>query len=131
MMREEVIIQQLSIDRIGKKIYFQIRLPRDAKRIIGLEFGTMEKDGTKIPGAGGSPFVPFTKFSANKVIGDITMQVPGNENIFFQHCIIEDRNITLGEQIATDAWKPQLWVHHTKRLEMCLSVNRYASIDRL
>ena len=39
MMKEGVIIKTISIKRQGERKHFQIRLPKDTKFIIGVEYG--------------------------------------------------------------------------------------------
>lgn len=50
-MKEQVIITQLRITKAGQVKHFQVKLPKNAKRIIGIEVGgrlikTPKRDGT-------------------------------------------------------------------------------------
>lgn len=56
-MKEQVIITQLRITKAGQVKHFQVKLPKNAKRIIGIEVGgrlikTPKTDGTN--GTGGT-----------------------------------------------------------------------------
>ncbi len=37
MIKEKVVIQKVPIVAVGQVQYFQVKIPRDAKRIIGIE----------------------------------------------------------------------------------------------
>lgn len=39
MIREQVIVTKIKITKRGQSHHFQVRLPKDAKRIIGIETG--------------------------------------------------------------------------------------------
>ena len=39
MMKEQVIVTQLRITKAGQSKHFQVRLPKNTKRIIGIEVG--------------------------------------------------------------------------------------------
>lgn len=53
MIKEQVIVTQVRITKAGQVKHFQVRLPKNAKRIIGIEVGgrlirTPKMDGTGI-----------------------------------------------------------------------------------
>jgi hypothetical protein len=127
MTKESVIIEQLTIDRIGKKIFFQIMLPKDTQRIIGLEFGVMEKEGHLL----NAPAIPanYLQVVPNKVIGRITLQVAGKEHLFCQHDIVEDRNIWMGEKGGIATGLPELWSHGRKKEELPVRVDENTVIE--
>jgi hypothetical protein len=131
MTKEEVLIEQLFIDRIGKRSYFQVLLPKDTKRIIGLEFGTMEADGVPVINPSYYMVALSMQLVPNKVIGKIMLQIAGKENHFFQQNIVEDRNIGIAEFIGADNWQPQLWTHSRKRLEVSVQVDENTIIEGL
>ena len=125
MMREEAISVTFDITRIGQKVYFQKILPRDTKRIIGLEYGAIQEYGEPLPVVppvfGGAD--PFLQVKASKVIGKLNMQVAGRENCFLQCDLAENRNGHFGESVAAVLWQPKLWTHGRKREEINLAVN--------
>lgn len=125
MMNEEAIVRILQVNRIGEIIHFQVQLPNDTKRIIGLEYGTTGQNGVFL----GSPeFPPVAEVQpsfrvyANKVIGKISLQNPGSENVFYQGNLIEDRNAELHEGTASTLWQTTSWIHARKREEVSLNV---------
>lgn len=127
MTKESCIVEQLFIDRIGKKVYFQIPLPRDASKIIGLEFGAGGSCGTLLnPGA----LPPTTTVVPNKAIGKISLQVAGKENIFFQQTVVEDRNTGSGE-FFPGSLPLQPWTLGRKREEWPVEVEKGTLIEGL
>lgn len=121
MMQEEVIVTSIYISRIGERKHFQIALPTDTKKIIGLEYGAIELAGALIP------VVPVTinpfAVKADKLMGRLSLQVPGREGVFYRGDLIEDRNYHLGEDVSATSWVPQLWSHSGRRQEIELAVN--------
>lgn len=123
-MIQEVIVQRLAIERIGEKHHFQIALPRDTKRIIGLEYGTLEKDGVLLPGGPPVPGISeYFRVARSKIIGRLSMKYPGPEGTFYQGDLTEDRNSSLHERIAGVLWQPKSWTHGRKREEINFSIN--------
>lgn len=51
MIREQVIVTQVKITKAGQAKHFQVRLPKNAKRIIGIEVGGRL---TKVPKTDGT-----------------------------------------------------------------------------
>jgi len=118
-MKEEVIVCSLSIKQLGQKVYFQIPLPCDTKRIIGLEFGIMPDEGsTSLPC---TEINPFFQIVENEPIGRLVLQVPSCERLFYQADLIKDNNIHYGENI-NHLCLPKLWTHGRKREEVSVSV---------
>jgi hypothetical protein len=133
IMKEEVIVKNLDIKKIGEKQFFQISLPHDAKRIIGIEHGVTSKDGVLLP----SPtFAPLSVFGGedddslevfeNKIVGRLVLRGSSCSGIFYQDDVVENQNAHIGENIAAVIWSPQFWTHGRKRHEtpLCVSENR-------
>lgn len=129
MMNEEVIVQVVRIARIGERVYFQIPLPNDARKIIGIEYGTLKKEGEPIAGPmrmaeeESSSGDPYFQVIPNKAIGSLILQSPGSENIFFQGNLVENRNQALNEGISSISFQPCDWTHCRKREEISFSVD--------
>ncbi len=52
MIREQVIVTQVKITKAGQVKHFQVRLPKNAKRIIGIEVGGRLTKVSKTDGTG-------------------------------------------------------------------------------
>lgn len=125
MMKEEAIVKSLFISRIGERQHFQVILPRDTKKIIGLEYGTTEKNGEPLPSPTLAIDSDTLKLFANRKIGSLTLKAAGCEGIFFQDNLVDDNNAHFGENITSVIWQAEKWAHGTKRHEMefCITEN--------
>jgi hypothetical protein len=129
MMKEEVIVKSLFIEKIGQKQFFQISLPHDTKRIIGIEHGVIGKEGVLLPSPSFAPSFAFggeddisLDFFENKIIGRVMLRGSSCSGIFYQDDIVENRNPHLGENIAAVIWSPDFWTHGRNRHEIGLRV---------
>ncbi len=97
MINEEVIIHREYIQKLGEQKYFQIALPVDTKKIIGIETGTFRySSGATQSGFiayfGGNPIIeppddpldPPFKIGCNDVIGRLSLQTQEYPGAFFQ-----------------------------------------------
>jgi hypothetical protein len=125
-MREEAIVSTVLITKPKEIKNFQIRLPSDTHRIIGVETGAIrtfyaETGGYIDPEAWAFPNTndPLFQVKPNKTIGEVAIQSLGIENIFFRDEIKEkDSNI-----FWADFSKPVLnqfkeWTHGVRREEI-------------
>lgn len=92
-MREEVIIQPIRVTKKKEQIFFQVKLPRDVHKIIGIETGLYLESELPV-------FVPFIQGNANfirqnRLMGTLQLQASGKPNLFYAKEII-DRDINLG-----------------------------------
>ena len=117
-MKQEAIVESFIIERKGEMRQFQILLPRDTNRIIGLEYGVSEL--YEDPAVPLDPNENALLFLRNKVIGSIILRTNGCEGIFYQSDLIEDSNIHFGETIAPVNALP--WSHGRKKHEVELSI---------
>lgn len=129
-MIEQAIAHKIFISRISQRVGFQVRLPKDAKRLIGLEY-----DARKIYGeTSGDPFalreVEEEEYSdssfnrnRNKVIGKLSLQNTFCEGLFYQGDLIEDCNELHYEGIAARLFEPKPWMQSTRREEIGINVH--------
>lgn len=95
-MKEQVIIQPISITRRGQQNFFQVKLPRDTHRIIGIESGLIVLD---------CPPYAFSPLQGNpglilrnNLMGVMQLKANGRPDIFYAKEIFErDLNIGAGE----------------------------------
>jgi hypothetical protein len=129
MMKEEVIVKSLFIEKMGEKQFFQISLPHDTKKIIGIEHGVIGKEGILLPSPsfafGGEDDVSLN-MASNKIVGRLVLRTASCSGIFYHDDVVEYRNAHLGENIAPVIWSPQFWTHGRKRheIELCVCENR-------
>ncbi len=127
VMKQEAIITTLSITRIGESQFFQITLPADTIRIIGVEYDVTAKQGEII--APPDPADNSFDMKASKPIGRLTLRNTGCQSVFLKYDLAEDRNIHLGELFVIGLPEPQLWSHGRKKFEMELSVARNSIVQ--
>lgn len=96
MMKEQVITQVISISRRGEQKYFQVKLPRDTQRIIGVETGLRIQN---------LPYYWFAvqpelslSLKRNVLVGTLQLQANSSPNVFYSKEVFErDNNISAGE----------------------------------
>jgi|SRR6186713_3327804 len=119
-MQQEVVAYTIPVTRQGQMEYFQIRMPHNTARIIGLEFGMLPDEGQiSLPV---TTIDPHFQMRANEQFGRLTLQVPSCGGIFYQGELTKDKNIHLGEAVGFINWQPGLWTHGRKRSEVELSL---------
>ena len=123
MKKEQVIITTVSVSKAGQLVYFQVKLPKDTERIIGIETG-----GRLIAAASGSAFVfpPVvshtegrspTFFKRNTLIGDLKLQSCEEANIFYSNHVMTDENIGAGDYSQRIQWQASPFTHENKSEE--------------
>ena len=95
-MKEQVLIQAIGINRRSQQNFFQVKLPRDTHKIIGIETGLLIQDSP--PDA----FSPLQAGSGlierNNLMGVLQLKANGRPDIFYAKEIFErDLNIGAGE----------------------------------
>lgn len=127
MMSEQAIVHSLQITRIGERVSFQVRLPKDTLQIIGLEYWARKTSGVEMindsvrrlaPEEGDSSF----EYAANKLIGRLSLHVPNCSGLFYQGNLIENRNPGYLESLTTPQLNAQDWIQSTKREEIRFTV---------
>lgn len=120
-MKEKVIIHAVRITRKGELQHFQVRIPRDAARIIGVETGvriasTLDQEWVKL--VYGSLQWDTTAFGFYKsmLIGDLRLQSCEKANLFYASDIYE-RDINLGIGDWTDKQFAVREVTHGRKRE--------------
>lgn len=124
-MTQQVIVKRLYIARIGEKQFFQIRLPKDAKRVIGLEYFTcIIEQGPGGPIEIDGPGLTDTTFQKRpgKVIGKLSLRSACCEGMFLQTDLTEDRNTHQHEGLAAALMQVKPWIHSSRREETSFSV---------
>jgi hypothetical protein len=143
-MQEQAIVTHLAITK-GKQVkVFQVRLPKNTIRIIGIETSVrlMGKEGT-VPGPIGVPgkkdakvmskveqvglaeptdafygeVTHFNLFRRNTFFGDLKLQSCERGNIFFAKDIEEDVNLGFGDFSQIGRWQALPYSHEWKREE--------------
>jgi hypothetical protein len=118
MMHEKVIITPLSISQLGQIRFFDIKIPRDAKRIIGIET-SISKIFSLSPGGGGGGGGSLFGLKLNRSIymGEFRLISCGKANIFYaQDLTLGDVNIGQGD-FTTAEFTSAEFTHQDKKEE--------------
>lgn len=132
MMQQAIVITK-KITIPGQHEYFQLVLPKDVDWLVGLEYGFTEIAPPGPPRDFGlaariEPGAEQFEVRWNYLKGQLTLMLPGCENIFFQEDILMDKNITQGETVSNVFWEPKPYSFMTKREEYSFRVARSSNL---
>jgi hypothetical protein len=132
-MKEKVLIQEVSVTKKGEVKIFRIKLPSDAKTIIGIEktildLPPLELSGSRGSGDGIGPsagyVIPWLQFQPNFLIGDLRLQSLKNANIFYAGEVRDnDYNVGYWNFSLTISFGAAPWTHGYRREEEVVKVN--------
>lgn len=152
MMKEGVIITKINIKRQGERKHFQIKLPKDTKFIIGIEYGgrlisrseaikfvaapqvasAMELPPTGTGNAAGNAGTvderSKTFFKRNQLIGELKLQSSEESNWFYSTDVFgADANLKYGD-FSNTRFNVNDYTHGNKRSEEIVKVNAESTI---
>lgn len=131
MMKEGVIITKISIKQKGERKHFQIKLPKDTKFIIGVEYGGRlidrpEKVAVE-PTPVGDERTP-TFFKRNQLIGELKLQSCEEANWFYSTDVLaDDVNLGLGD-FSKEGFPVNDFSHGNKRTEEIVKIDAESTI---
>jgi hypothetical protein len=145
MTREQVVISQVRITKAGQVKHFQVKLPKTAKRIIGIELGArggfprkevvIIRDGEVKPVREGTGVATpdsttrsETFFKRNTLIGELKLQSCEEANLFYSGYLQNDENIALGDFSQSRVWTPTVFTHQTHSFEEVVIVDAESTI---
>ena len=105
-MIQDVIVQRLHISKQGERHYFQINVPRQAEKIVGLELGAFLNAPVFLKDRSLSSN-NWLSIKRNRLLGEVQLQTSNQPNFFFTGELVqEDRNIGVTDFIKTGKEKP-------------------------
>jgi hypothetical protein len=142
MTREQVVISQIRIAKAGQVKHFQVKLPKTAKRIIGIELGAKGnflkrevpfaevdsgkevpiRDGVIREGIGSSVI-----FRRNVLVGELKLQSCEEANLFYSGYIQTDENIGIADY-SQRFFVPNVFTHQTHSFEEIVIVDAESTI---
>ena len=140
MMKEKVILTKLPITQAGQIAHLQVKIPRDALRIIGMEasamYMNMQAGGAQPIGFVGPIQHPLIsgfplgrrnifQINADLFLGDVRLQSCEDTNVFYAEDIyFTDENLAFGDFSATHpGFIPAPQTHGYKREECTVNTN--------
>jgi hypothetical protein len=122
MKRESVIVSSFLIERQKQIKLFQVKIPREAKNIIGVEMGMLWLSG--IPPV--EPAAPIwslpMNLKRNLILGEVKLQSYEKANIFFTSELALDKNISFAD-FTSQSFVPSVFSHGQSRHEDPVRVN--------
>jgi hypothetical protein len=150
MLKEKVIITKLPITQPGQIQHFQVKIPRDAKRIIGMEvsaqYMNMQVAGSPQPiiGVGFNSPSNYSYMSMARIakgrsifritpdlfLGDVRLQSCEDTNVFFAEDVYyTDENLGFGDfSVGSPRFFPAPQTHGYKRHECIVNTNGETTI---
>lgn len=115
-MEAGVLVTQLKITRAGQSKYFQVRLPKNTKQILGVETGLR-----LISSIEQGEVIALEKFQVsfkrNILVGELKLQSCEEGNIFYATQIQTEENLSSGDYSEIKNWKATLYTHQNKAEE--------------
>lgn len=145
MIREQVVITEVWITKAGQVKHFQVKLPKNTTRIIGVELGGRWLTETKgdIPIPSEMPkesayvelkrieaiaYKPVNVFKRNLLIGEVKLQSCEEANIFYAADIQVDSNMGYADFSQNSSWRSNVFTHQTQSFEECVIVDGESTI---
>lgn len=131
MIREQVIITSVSLSLEGQVKHFQVKLPKNAKRIIGVELGwrlsqlseVVIKDNPResVRRDRESHSSQIT-FNRNIQIAEVKLQSCEEANVFYTGDVQIEQNNSFGD-FSQSFWNPTEFIHQMQRFEDVVTVD--------
>lgn len=117
MQKQTAVIEQISVTNKGEWKYFQIRIPKDAQAIIGIETGI--RLGANIPAlVPPATIVQSLAAVAPRIAGEIRLQQIGSKGILYSGRVMEsDHSPCMADVGALDFFPAHSWSHQSKNHE--------------
>lgn len=153
MMKEQVCITPVTISKAGQVKHFQIKLPKTAKKVIGVEIGgrflreTKGKEAIAVLAnvsdvpktiepvrnelqtyANGTVESQRTPFKRNTLIGDLKLQSCEEANIFYAGELRIDNNLHYGDFSNNRFWRAEPFTHQMQTFEDVVITNADSTI---
>ena len=131
-MKEQVSITKINITRQGERKHFQIKLPKDTKFIIGLEYGCRLIDNASVlliqAGSGLAAMQTRTPFKRNQLIGELKLQSCEEANWFYSTDVLaNDANLNY-ENFSQSGFPINDFTHGNKRTEEIVKIDAESTI---
>lgn len=124
MMQVQVNITPIEITKAGQIKHFQIRLPKTAKKVIGVEIG-----GRFLQGSNPLPNINSdTPFKRNQLVGELKLQSCEEANVFYAGELRLDRNMAYGDYTKNTKWIPEVFTHQMQSFEDVVITNADSTV---
>lgn len=127
MLREQVSSEKLFITQKGTIRHFQLRVPRSAEKLVGIECGvSMNSVLPTLQQPAG--FTESLTYFPTRIMGEVTLQNVGKGNLFYSVPVIEqDAHVTYGDYSFL-GFAPKCFTHCLKREAVEVNIGRETAI---
>lgn len=128
MLHQQVLSEKILITQKGTIRHFQLRMPRSAEKLIGVECGVMMNSVLPVlqQPAG---FAQSVQFFPTRNMGELTLQNVGKGNLFYSVPVIEqDAHVSYADYSNQTAFAPKCYTHSGKREPMEVNIPRETAI---
>ena len=122
MNKEVVILKSLLIDKPGQVSVFDIKIPRQAQSIIGVELGMKWQLGVLPRHPLFDPIDGFLKIYPNVLVGELKLQSYERASIFYAQEIRLDQNFIYSD-FSSKEFSPQPFTHNTQTHEDPINID--------
>jgi hypothetical protein len=137
MIKEKVILTSLPVTQVGQIIHFDVKIPHDALRVIGIELSGANTNppvyppsgrGLKMRLAEGRSFMSII-FNENPYIGEVRIQSCEKTNIFYAgDLFLTDVNAGYGDYSIRLGFPALEYTHGQKRTEYVVNTGGKTTI---
>jgi hypothetical protein len=127
MNKEVVIIKSILIDKPKQVKVFDLKIPRQAKNIIGIELGMRWNLGALPPPPLFDQNDGFLKMYRNILFGELKLQSYDNAKIFYTQELTQHQNF-IHSDFTAKRFNPTPFTHQTHLLEDPIHLNGDATI---
>ena len=128
MLHQQVLSEKIFITQKGTIRHFQLRVPRSAEKLIGMECGVRMNSVLPVlqQPAG---FTQSLQFFPTRIMGELTLQNVGKGNLFYSVPVIEqDAHVSYGDYSNQAAFAPKCYTHCAKREPVEINIPRDTAI---
>ncbi len=122
MIKERVMVKQIPITKAGQIAIFDIKVPREVNKIIGIETGLRWISGSIPKEVTLTSVIDTLRFNRNITLGDLTFKSFDNAHLFYSEEIKLHRSYSYGDFTAPN-FLPKPYTHQTLLQEDTISLD--------
>lgn len=112
MVKEQVIVKQIAINKVNQVVDFQMKLPTDAKKVVGIETGISVI--APLLHIELNPVIPtqglLMPFNRQRLFGELTLQSFEASNVFYSTQVKVENNEIMGDYTTNNFFQPKPYV---------------------
>jgi hypothetical protein len=122
MIKERVIVRQIPITKSGQITMFDIKVPREVTKIIGIETGLRWISGAIPADVLFTSPIDTLRFHRTITLGDLTLKSLDNAHLFYSEELKLHRHYSFGDFTAVH-FTPKPYTHQSLLTEDTISID--------